>query len=77
MPTALLIATTHVTGIPDEMSQACADLNALLPAKVAAWEAAVAGGVQATIDSSYRDLELLREACAECARARSFEPLLA
>ena len=76
-PTALIIVATHVPGIPDEMIQACADLNALLPTKLAAYTAAVAGGVQATIDSAYRDYELLREACAECARARSFEPLLA
>lgn len=77
MPTPALIQATHVVGLPEQLDAACADLEALKPAKLAAYNAAVASGVRATMESTWRDYEFLLQACQDCARAQAHKALLA
>jgi hypothetical protein len=76
MPTPAIIVATREQGVIDYLLTACGDLNALRPAKQTAYDTAVASGVQANIDATYRDLELLDQAIYECGRARAHEGLL-
>ena len=77
VPTPALIAATHVVGLPQQLDAACADLVALKPAKLAAYDAAVTSGVRATMEATRRDYEFLLQACADCARAQAHKALLA
>lgn len=77
MPVAAAIFGTRVDGLVDMVcDRARTQFAAVLAAAVAAYDAAVAGGVEATIFAAGRTLEWARTVDEELVRACKHEGLL-